>query len=383
MDRDLYEVLGVSRTADEATIRSAYRRLAKEHHPDVHGGSPEAEQRFKELQAAYEVLRDPRRRGAYDRYGVAGLRGMGGAGGGNGVDFSDFGDIGELFEELFGLGGRGARARARRGGGPSPERGADMRLKLKLPFEEAVFGTKRTVEVVRRETCEACAGSGAAPGTSPVTCTTCDGLGQVRSVQQSVIGSFVNVQTCTTCHGSGRLVPHPCEACRGRGRGQHTRALEVDLPAGVEKGTQVRLSGEGEHGLWGGPPGDLYLLLDVEPHPTFRRDGDELHLELRVNPADAALGAELTIPSLEGEESIRLSPGTQTGDVVRVRDRGVPRLRGGGRGDLVVTVFVMTPEKLTHEQRDLLEQLRRTLPRAEVARQERASFWSRVRERFG
>jgi len=380
MDRDLYEVLGVSRSADEATIRSAYRRLAKEHHPDVHGGSPDAELRFKELQAAYEVLRDPQRRGVYDRYGAAGLRGMAGK---NGVDFGDFGDIGEIFEELFGLGGRGGRGRARRGGGPSPERGADMRLKLKLPFEDAVFGTKQTIEVVRRETCEACGGSGAAAGTTPITCTTCDGLGQVRTVQQSVIGSFVNVQTCSTCHGSGRLVAHPCTECRGRGRSQRTRSLEVDLPAGVEKGTQVRLSNEGEHGLWGGPNGDLYLLLDVEPHPTFQRDGYDLHLELRVNPADAALGAELTVPSLEGEESIRLAPGTQTGDSVRVPGHGVPRLRGSGRGDLVITVVVMTPEKLTHEQRDLLEQLRRTLPRAEVARHERSSFWSRVRERFG
>lgn len=379
MNRDLYEVLGVSRTADEATIRSAYRRLAKEHHPDVHGGSPEAEQRFKELQAAYEVLRDPKARGAYDRYGHAGLRGMSGR---NGVDFGDFGDIGEIFEELFGLGGRG-RGRARRGGGPTPERGADMRLKLKLPFEEAVFGTKRTVEIVRRETCEVCGGSGAAPGTAPVACTTCDGLGQVRSVQQSVIGSFVNVQTCPTCSGTGRLVANPCEACRGRGRSQRTRSLEVDLPAGVESGTQVRLASEGEHGLWGGPHGDLYLLLDVEPHPTFQREGYDLHLELRVNPADAALGAELPVPSLEGEETIRLAPGTQTGDTVRVPGRGVPRLRGSGRGDLVVTVVVMTPEKLTGEQRDLLEQLRRTLPRAEVVRQERSSFWSRVREKFG
>jgi molecular chaperone DnaJ len=258
-----------------------------------------------------------------------------------------------------------------------------MRLKLKLDFEEAVFGAKRAIEVVRREVCEDCGGNGAAPGTAPIACTACDGLGQVRSVQQSVIGSFVNVHTCPTCSGSGQVVAQPCEACRGRGRSQRTRSLEVDLPAGVEKGTQVRLSGEGEHGLWGGPPGDLYLLLDVEPHPTFRREGFDLVLELRVNPADAALGAQLAIPSLEGEETIVLPAGTQTGDAVRVAGRGVPRLRGAGRGDLVASIVVMTPEKLTGEQRELLEQLRRTLPRAEVARQERASFWSRVRERFG
>lgn len=379
MASDYYRVLGVERGASDDEIRRAYRSLARKHHPDANGGSPEAEARFKEIGEAYEVLRDPRKRATYDRFGSAGVGGASGVPPG-GVDF---GDLGDILEEVFGF-GFGGRARQRAGTrrGPSPERGADMQANLKLEFEEAVFGATRTVDVVRREICDACDGSGAAPGSQPATCGTCEGMGQVRRVQQSVLGSVVNVQTCPDCQGRGQVVHSPCPDCRGRGRRQRSRTLEVEVPAGVQRGTRIRLAGEGEHGVHGGPPGDLYIALDVAPHATFRRHGDDIEVELRVNPADAALGAELAVPTLEGPETVQLPAGSQSGDTIRLAGKGVPRLRKHGRGDLIVSVFVMTPEKLTREQRDLLEKLRATLPRSEVVEQEKTSFWDRVRERF-
>ena len=373
MATDFYDTLEVDRGASEDDIKRAYRRLARQYHPDVNP-DPVAADRFKAVSEAYEVLKDPRKRAAYDRYGHAGVRGGGGPAG------VDIGDISDLFEQFFG--GFGGRQRARPTG-PQPERGADMRLKLKLAFREAVFGVRRSVEVVRRETCEGCAGSGAAPGTAPTTCPQCSGTGQVRNVQQSVLGQFVNVRTCAECEGTGLYVATPCPDCRGRGRSQRTRALDIDVPAGVDKGTQVRLTGEGEHGRHGGGPGDLFIVLDVEPDPTFQRDGDDVLLDLRINPADAALGAEIEVPTLEGSATVQLPAGTQTGDSLRIPGQGVPHLRRSGRGDQVVTVFVKTPDKLTREQRDLLEQLRSTLPRAEVVeRAGRGRFWDRVKERF-
>lgn len=375
MQRDYYETLGVGREATEQELRRAYRVLAKEHHPDVNGGDPNAAGRFKEINEAYEVLKDQRKRAAYDRFGHAGVKAAGGAPGG----FGGFDDLGDIIEEVF-FGGRG-RQQTRRAG-PVPERGSDQRIKIRLTFEEAVFGTKRSVDVVRRETCETCGGNGAAPGTTPARCSACDGMGQVRRVRQSLLGSIVNVETCAECSGQGVTVTERCDPCRGRGRIQRPRTLDVDVPAGIERGTQIRLSGEGEHGLHGGPPGDLYIVLDVEPHHTFRRNGTDILLDLRVNPADAALGAEVEIPTLEAEHTITIASGTQSGDTIRIPERGVPILRGTGRGDLIVTVFVMTPEKLTREQRDLMERLRSTLPRAEVLDHAKGGFWERVRERF-
>ena len=377
MPSDYYETLGVGREATEQELRRAYRTLAKEHHPDRNDGDPEAEGRFKEILEAYEVLKDDQKRAAYDRYGHAGVRGGGGGGAPGG--FGGFDDLGDILEEVF-FGGR-ARPRTRRAG-PVPERGADQRLKLRLGFEEAVFGTKRSADVVRRETCGTCGGNGAAPGTTPVRCAACDGMGQVRRVRQSLLGSIVNVETCAECSGNGVTVSERCEECSGRGRLQRSRTLDIDVPAGIEKGTQIRLTGEGEHGAHGGPPGDLYIVLDVEPHATFRRSANELLLDLRVNPADAALGADVEVPTLEGDETITIAPGTQSGDTVRIPERGVPMLRSSGRGDLIITVYVMTPEKLTREQRDLMEQLRSTLPHAEILDHEKGGFWERVRERF-
>jgi molecular chaperone DnaJ len=377
MARDYYEVLGVQRDATSDQVRRAYRKQAKAHHPDVNNGEAQDDEAIKEINEAYEVLKDPQKRAAYDRFGHAGVRGSGGGVPPGGVDI---GDLGDIFEQFFGFGGRSRQARPRTG--PVPERGADMRVRLKLQLEEAVFGATKQVEVVRRETCESCGGDGAAEGSSPVRCDQCDGTGQVRKVQQSVIGSFVNVHTCPKCQGQGFAIETPCPSCLGRGRIQRPRTLEVDVPAGVERGIQIRLSGEGEHGRYGGAPGDLFIAIDVAEHPRFRREGDALHVEVRLNPADAALGAEVLVPSLDGERTLRVPPGTQSGDALRLTGLGVPRLRGAGRGDLIVTAVVMTPEKLTREQRELLEQLRDTLPRAEVVERDRGSFWDRVRERF-
>ncbi len=374
MTQDYYELLGVGRDASADDLRRAYRRLAKAHHPDLNRDDPEADTRFKAINEAYEVLRDPQKRALYDRFGAAGVQGRGAP------DIrSDFGDLGDILEEFFGFGGRG-RARS----GPAAERGADLRTRVKLGFSESVFGSRRQIEVVRRETCEDCRGSGAKPGTQPARCSVCRGTGEVRKAQQSVFGSFVNVQTCPQCRGRGEVIADPCEACRGQGRSQRSRTLEVDIPAGVEDGTQIRLSGEGEHGLWGGPPGDLYVALSVDSHPVFDRRGNDLVVELRLNPADAALGAAVVVPTLDDDRTVTVNipPGTQTGDAFEVEGLGVPHLRRSGRGKLVVTTFVAIPDKLTREQRQLLEQLRATLPGSGVVEHGNTGFWDRLRERF-
>lgn len=375
MPTDFYEILGVPRSASADEIRRAYRRLAKAHHPDVNNGDPEADGRFKSINEAYEVLRDPQKRAAYDRFGHAGVRGGRAAAG---SPFGDFGDIGDIFDQFFGFGGR-----ARTGPRSRAERGGDLRTKVRLDFAEAAFGATRSLEVVRREVCETCTGSGAAPGSAPETCAACQGTGEVRRVTQSFFGSLVNVHACSECRGTGQVVRTPCPDCGGAGRTQRSRTLEVDVPAGVADGMQIRLSGEGDHGRYGGPPGDLFVDLDVAAHEHFTRDGDDVHVEVRLNPADAALGSEIDVPTLEGVTQLRVPAGTQTGDTFHLPGLGIPRLRRSGRGDEVVTVFVATPPRLNREQRELFEQLRRTLPDPEVVAQSKSGFWDRVRERFG
>jgi molecular chaperone DnaJ len=371
MKQDFYDVLGISRGATADEIRKAYRNLAKQHHPDVNRDDPDADRRFKEINEAYEVLREPNTRAAYDRFGHAGVRGGGPAGA------PDFGDLGEIFEQFFGFG-----RRRRPGGRPVPERGADLQLRLRLEFEEAVFGVTREVDVTRLEACDTCSGSGAAPGSQPTSCQTCSGAGEIRRVQQSVFGSFVNVQTCPSCAGRGKVVSEPCATCAGAGRARRQRHIDVDIPAGVEAGTQVRLTGEGEHGRHGGPPGDLYVVLDVARHPLFVRDGDDLIVELRISPADAALGTEVEVPTMEEPATLRIPPGTQTGNEFRLRESGVPRLNRRGRGDEVVVVRVVTPHKLTRHESELFEQLRSTMAQPEVAKQDRG-LWERFRDRLG
>jgi molecular chaperone DnaJ len=374
--RDYYEVLGLAKGASPEEIKKAYRQMARKYHPDVNK-EPDAEDRFKEVNEAYEILSDEQKRTMYDRFGHAGVGGAGGFGGFQ--DFGGFRDPFEIFEEVFGgLGGFG-RSRRQRGG---PRRGADLRYEMTLEFEEAVFGLEKEIEVPRQETCNTCNGSGVEPGTSPIRCPECNGTGEIR--RQT--GFFINIGTCPRCQGRGEIITSPCRECRGQGRIVKTRRLSVRVPAGVDNGTQIRLSGEGESGTLGGPPGNLYVVIRVKPHVYFRRNEDTIHLELAINVTQAALGDEVEVPTLDGKEMMTIPAGTQTGDTIRLRAKGVPRLRRDGsnmgRGDQIVTLQVRTPTNLTKEQRHLLLELGKTLDR-EVIPQREKSFFDRIRDALG
>lgn len=347
--RDYYEVLGLTRTAGGDEIKSAYRRLAKQLHPDVNKEAG-TEDRFKEVSEAYAVLSDEQKRAAYDRYGHAGVSGSGGA-----PDMSGFG-MEDIFESIFG--GFGARTNTRR----SPRRGADVRYDLTIAFEEAIAGVEKEVQVTRHEVCGTCKGAGAEPGTTPVRCHTCNGTGEVRQVRQTFLGSMVNVSTCPTCQGKGETIATPCHTCHGRTQVRQTRRLNVNIPPGVDSGTQIRLSGEGEPGLNGGPNGNLYVAISVQPHKYFRRQGDDIVLEVSVNLAQAALGTDITVPTVNGTEKLKVPAGMQPGHVVHLRGKGVPRLQRSGRGDMYVLVTVTTPTNLSGEQKKLLKELAKTLP---------------------
>ena len=352
---DYYEVLGCDRSASEAEIKSAYRKMALKYHPDRNPGDAESEARFKEAAEAYSVLSDPQKRQRYDAYGHAGL---GGAGGFDPTVFADFGDI---LGDLFGFGGR-----RQRGG---PRRGADLRYNLELGFSEAAFGAETQVQIGRAEGCTACKGSGAAPGTSATTCTACRGAGQVTFQQ----GFFSVARPCGKCRGTGKVVATPCETCHGIGQVEAERKLTIKVPAGVDTGSQLRITGEGEGGMLGGPPGDLYVVIRVEDHPFFKREGNNLYCEMPVNVAQAALGATIDVPTLDGGTSrLSIPEGTQNGASFRVRQQGVPNLGSRGRGDLHVAIRVVTPTRLTAEQRKLMEQLGRVLPVPEASDKDRS-----------
>jgi molecular chaperone DnaJ len=343
-DRDLYSVLGVERHASDADIKKAFRRLAQQWHPDVNK-DPAAQERFKEVNEAYQVLSDPQRRQAYDLFGRAGIGGETEAGFGTG--FSGFGDI---FDAFFG----GATAGARRG---RPQSGSDLRYDLRVTFAEAVTGAEKEIEFTALDRCVTCSGSGAKDGTSPITCPQCNGRGEIRSMRQTMLGQMVNVTPCPRCRGEGRIVESPCETCRGDGRTERRHTLRVTIPAGIDEGHQIRLSGEGEAGPRGGPAGSLYVAVHVAPHPELRREGTELIYEADVSIAQAALGTRVRVPTVEGDEEIEIKAGTQPGAEVRLRGRGVPHLRRtGARGDLHVFVNVVVPTRLSKEQRSLLEQ---------------------------
>jgi molecular chaperone DnaJ len=371
--RDYYEVLGVERGANADDIKKSYRKLARQYHPDVNK-SPDAEAKFKEVNEAYEVLSDEKKRATYDRFGHAGVDGSAGAGGFSG-DFSGFGNITDIFEEFFGFGGQ--RAGTRR----TPRRGADLRYDMSISFEEAAFGVEREIEVARFDVCSRCNGKGAEPGTTPTRCSTCNGTGEVRRVQQSILGSFVNVTTCPTCRGEGETVSMPCSQCRGNKRVRIVRKLSVKVPPGVDSGTQIRLAGEGELGEFGGPIGNLYVVLDVKPHPFFRRREDDVVLEVAINVAQATLGDEITVPTLDGDERIAIPGGTQTGRVISIKGKGIPHLRRPGRGDQLVVIQVSVPTQLTHEQRELFGKLAKTLGK-EVIPQNEKGFLDRLKDLF-
>jgi molecular chaperone DnaJ len=369
--RDYYEILGVPRSASLEDLKGAFRRLARQYHPDVNK-SPDAEEQFKEINEAYAILSDPDKRAAYDRFGHAGVRGMGGAPDFTTVDF-DFGDI---LGEIFGFGGMGRGSRRTRN---APRRGRDLEYYLDLNFEEAVFGATKEVEVSRDEVCSTCSGSGAEPGTSASRCATCGGRGEVR---QSISGlPIVQVVTCPTCQGRGEVISAPCHTCQGRGLERRSRRIVVNVPPGVDTGTQIRYAGEGQPGTNGGPNGNLFVITRVKQHKYFRRRENDILLDLDINVAQAALGAEVEIPTVDGPVKLKIPSGTQPGKVLRVRGKGVPRLQGSGRGDQLVVVNIEVPSHLTNEQRNLFEQLAKSLG-SEVRPQER-SFLDWLKETLG
>ena len=349
-ERSYYEILGVERNASDAEIKRAFRKLAQQWHPDV-SPEPGAAERFKEINEAYQVLSDPGRRQVYDVMGRAGLGDLGGTSSPFADGFPGFGD---LFDAFFsGMGG--AATGARRGRLPS---GSDLRYDLRVTFDEAVRGVEKEIEFDLLDRCTTCGGGGAAPGTTPSQCPTCGGRGEIRSVRQTMLGQMVNVTACTRCNGEGKVIDSPCQTCRGEGRVSRRKKLRVTIPAGIDEGHQIRLSGEGEAGLRCGPPGNLYVAVNVTPHASLHRDGTEILYELPLSIAQAALGARVRIPTIEGEEELEVHPGTQPGTEIRLRGRGVPHLRRPGtRGDLHVLVRVHVPTKLSKKQRQLLEEL--------------------------
>jgi molecular chaperone DnaJ len=346
--RDYYEVLGVSRTATDVELKAAYRKLAMQHHPDRNPGDPHAEEKFKECSEAYAVLADADKRAAYDRFGHAAVNGGGGFPGGfESVDFNEI--FGDFFGDIFGMSGegRGGRRRGR------SQRGDDLRVDLTLQFEEAVFGKSTEVKVRRHETCTECSGNGSAAGKRPVPCSGCGGRGQVRFQQ----GFFSVARTCPQCGGAGQIISDPCPKCKGQGRTVQDRTLEVKVPPGVEDGTRIRYSGQGESGAGGGLAGDLYVVLTVKDHAFYERAGNDLHCVVPVSYSQLALGAEINVATLYGEHKMKIPEGTQTGTRFRIRHKGVPVLNSTGKGDLYVEVRVHTPNKLSKRQRELLQEL--------------------------
>jgi len=371
--RDYYEVLGVSRTATDQEIKSAYRKLALLHHPDRNPNNPDSEEKFKEATEAYSVLADSSKRSMYDRFGHAGVGAAAGSGMG-GFDASVFQDFSDIFGDFFGFGdlfGGGGRRRSR------SQRGADLREDLTLEFDEAVFGTETEVRVRRHDVCEDCTGSGAAPGYTATTCRSCGGRGQVRYQQ----GFFSISRPCPTCQGTGTVITEPCPKCKGEGRVLKEKTIQVKVPAGVEDGTRIRYSGQGEAGTYGGPAGDLYIVLHVKEHPFFEREGHDLHCVVPISFSQAALGTEIQIPTLDGEHTLKIPEGTQPGTVFRIRSKGVPVLNGHGKGDLFVEAKVQTPTRLTKRQKELLQELDGTI-RVENKPQRR-TLLSKVKDIFG
>ena len=346
--RDYYEVLGVGRSATAEELKRAYRKLALQYHPDRNPNDPQAEVRFKEINEAYEVLSDDSKRQRYDSFGHAGTQGM------PGFDFggAGFGGINDIFDMFFGA-GAGTAGRT----GTRVRRGSDLRLDLRLSFEEAVFGVDRELTIPRAEPCEQCHGSGAAAGTSPQTCPQCRGSGQVRRATQSIFGQIVNVTSCPRCNGEGKVIERPCRNCGGSGHVPGEKKVRVTIPAGVDDGSQIRLSGEGETGPRNGVPGDLYIAIHVKPHPVLKRNGTDIVYELPLSVAQAALGDTIEIPTVDGPEKMEIPAGTQYGKTIRIHGRGVPHIRSGRRGDQVVFVRVVIPTQLTEEQKQALRVL--------------------------
>jgi len=350
--RDYYEVLGLPRDASPEDVKKAFRKLAFRYHPDRNKDDG-ASEKFKEVNEAYEILSDADKRAAYDRFGHSGPEGVFGGRGFEGFDFGNLGGFGDIFEAFFG--GTGTQTRQ------APRRGGDLRYTVSLTFEEAALGCEKEIEIARTELCSTCHGTRARPGSQPVRCSACDGTGQVRRVQRSLFGQFINTSVCPQCRGEGKVVADPCPDCRGSGFQKHKRQILVKVPAGIGDGNGIRLSGEGDAGGRGAPAGNLVVVVGVRKHRFFAREGDNVLYELPVNFAQAALGAEVPVPTLYGEMKLKIPSGSQTGRVFKLHDKGIPRLRGLGRGDQLVTLRVVTPESLNKDQRRLFEELSKSL----------------------
>jgi molecular chaperone DnaJ len=383
--RDFYEILGVAKNATDDDIKKAYRKLAMKYHPDRNPDSKGSEDKFKEAKEAYEMLSDAPKREAYDRYGHAGVDpNMGGAGfgAGNAGGFADaFGDIfGDIFGNAAGgRGGSGGSGGGGRGTGPQVYRGADLRYNLEVSLEQAANGFDTTIRVPSWDACEVCRGSGAKPGTAPATCTTCGGHGQVRMQQ----GFFSIQQTCPKCHGTGKIIPDPCATCSGAGRIKRNKTLEVKIPSGIDEGMRIRSSGNGEPGMNGGPPGDLYVEIHIKPHGVFQRDGDDLHCEMPISYTKAALGGEIEVPTLSGKASFTIPEGTQSGKTFRLRSKGIKGVRSGFAGDLFCHVIVETPVKLTDKQKELLKEFERSTTEGGAKHSPQTKSWKdKVKEFF-
>ncbi len=362
--RDYYEVLGVSKTATEDELKKAYRKLARKYHPDLNKDDPQAADKFKEVNEAYSVLSDAQKRAAYDQYGHAAFQqGGGGAGGNPFGGFQGFGGsfggegMDDIFNMFFGGAGRGG---SRRQADNGPRQGSDLRMDMQITFEEAAFGTEKKVRLNREEECETCHGSGSAAGYSPETCPDCHGTGEIRVTQNSLFGQVVNVRACPRCHGTGKIVTHPCKDCHGTGRVKKKRTLTVKIPAGVDNGSRLRVSGEGEAGIRGGRAGDLYVYLYVKPHKFFERDGTTVSCEVPISIVQATLGAEIEVPTLYGKVSVKVPEGTQPGRVLRLRDKGIPSLRTGQKGDEMIRLKVVIPTGLSDAQKDALRKFGET-----------------------
>ncbi|CUH94146.1 Chaperone protein DnaJ [Propionispora sp. 2/2-37] len=376
--KDYYELLGVSKSASEDEIKKAFRKLARKYHPDVNRDNPkEAEIKFKEINEAYEVLSDPQRRAQYDQFGHAAFDGARGGGPGGDFGFGASGGFSDIFDMFFG-GQSGFGFGGRQSG---PEKGADLRYDLEIAFEEAAFGIEKEVQIPRTEECVTCKGSGAAPGTHPETCPQCKGTGQVQVMQNTPFGRMVNVKTCERCHGEGKIVPNPCRDCHGRGKVRTKRKIKIKVPAGVDNGSRLRMAHEGEAGTRGGPPGDLYVYIFVKSHKLFSREGSEVICEVPISFVQASLGDEIDVPTLDGKVKLRIPEGTQSGTIFRLKDKGIPHLRGNGRGDQHVRVKVLTPQKLSERQRSLLQEFAKL--DGENVNPEQKNFFKKVKDVFG
>ena len=375
--RDYYDVLGVSRSASDEDIKKAFRKLAMEYHPDRNKRDG-AEEKFKEINEAYQVLSDSKKRTAYDQFGHAGLSGNGAGRGFEG--YENFGGFGDIFDAFFGGFGE-SRTRGRQ---DTARRGADIRYSMTIDFEDSVFGAEEDIELQRTEVCSACKGSRSEPGSSPTTCSNCRGSGEVRRAHQSVFGQFVQVVACSVCRGEGRIISRPCKTCRGSGSERRNRKIEMTIPAGIEDSTQVRLRGEGEAGSNGGAPGDLYIVVRVRPHEFFRREGYDILYTQHINVSQAALGATISVPTVFGDAPLDVPEGAQTGETIRMRDKGVPHMKSTRNGDQIVRLIVDTPKTLTEEQQQLFQQLAESFgDDSAESLNDKSGFFDRLKDKLG